>query len=218
MDQRATGTINIGSGGAPMTTSTEDYIPKVKAEHNAVCSGESGMLPHAIACGKLLSAVEDLLEQENSTLALKKNHVGLNKWAKDNCGIGQTTVSLYKRLWKAEADIRKAECKTIGEAKRDVLAKDPEKVKTAQARREAREKKIKEDKEQAISTAMAAFTPEEMFDQLSHLWGKEQLVELHKLLGAHLAPSTTRANQSGVATGATTTRQSWPQNELMRRA
>src|SRR6516165_2842115 len=84
MDCRASRSIHIGgSGGAQMTTSAE-YIPQVKAEHNAVCSGESGMLPHAIACGKLLSVVEDLLEQENSTMTLKKNHVGLNKWAKDN--------------------------------------------------------------------------------------------------------------------------------------
>jgi len=59
-------------------------------------------------------------------------------------------------LWKAESDIRKAECKTIGDAKRDVLAKDPEKVKLAQGRREAREQKAKEDKEQAIATVKRA--------------------------------------------------------------
>ena len=98
-----------------MTTPTTDYIPKVKAEHDAVCAGDGANLRHAINCGKLLSTVEELLEQENSTMALKKNHVGLNKWAKDNCGIGQTTVSLYKRLWNADADIRAANCKTIGE-------------------------------------------------------------------------------------------------------
>ena len=96
-----------------------------------------------------------------------------------------------------------------------MLAKDPEKVKQAQARKTAREEKIKSDREQALAKAITAFTPEEMFDELSHLWDKKKLDELHELLGAHLTASMTRANQSGVATGATTTRPAYEQRRTV---
>jgi hypothetical protein len=200
-------------------TSSADYIPKVKAEHDAVDAGEGSMLTHAIACGKLLATVEHILEEENATKTRKKDHVSLNGWAKQNCGIAQTTVSLYKRLWDNEAEIKKQGCKTIGEAKKEI-PKDPDKVRLADERRQLRERQKQQDQEQAAEQTVAhvvtAFTPQEMFSELIALWGDDKsdnrkLRELNKLLTAHL--STAHASQPAVAST-----RSPPPNELARRA
>jgi len=180
-----------------MTTSAE-YVEKVKVEHKAVCEGESSMLAHAITCGKLLAAVEHILEEENTTKR-KKDKVSLNEWAKQNCDIAQTTVSLYTRLWKNEAEIKKQGCKSIGEAKK-VMLKDPDKVRLAEERKRLREQEKEKEAEQAVQQTVAhvvaAFTPEEMLDKLVGLWGDDKsgnrkLREFHKLLTAHLDLAST---------------------------
>jgi hypothetical protein len=187
-----------------------DYIDRVKAEHAAVGAGESSMLTHAIACGKLLATVEHILEEENATKR-KKDKVSLNEWAKDNCGIAQTTVSLYMRLWKNEAEIKKQGCKSIGEAKK-AMPKDPEKVRLAEERKRQREQEKAKNEEHAAEQTVAHFvtasTPQDMLDELIALWGDDtsdnrKLREFHKLLTDHLAPSTTHASQA--TTGARTT-------------
>jgi hypothetical protein len=189
-----------------MTTSA-DYIEKVKTEHAAVCAGESSTLTHAIVCGKLLATVEGILEEENATKR-KKDKVSLNHWAKQNCDIAQTTVSLYTRLWKNEAEIKKQGCKSIGQAKK-VMPKDPDKVRAAEQRKRVAEQTKKEATEQTVAHFVTASTPQEMLDELIALWGddgdNQKLREFHKLLGAHLAPSTAHASQASVTTGAKTT-------------
>jgi hypothetical protein len=185
-----------------MTTSAE-YVEKVKVEHKAVCEGESSMLAHAITCGKLLATVEHILKEENATKTRKKDHVTLNEWANRNCGIAQTTVSLYKRLWENEAEIKKKGCKSIGEAKRDALPKDPNKVKAAEERKAAREQKKQEDEQQAVAQGVVHLNAQDLLNMLDNLgWTPRKFHELFELLEKRVktpAASTTRANQPAVA-------------------
>jgi hypothetical protein len=95
-----------------MTTSAQSFINQILEAWNNVQKAEGDALKHAIDCGKLTLA-KDNIEAENNGKAASDKTKWLD-WLETNTHIPQTTASLYMRLAKHRNLIKKA--KTIREA------------------------------------------------------------------------------------------------------